>query len=122
MEAISAASTPANDVATMSALDFGPLTSIIRNGHFEFKANGKILIPETSNEVFVNHYAAFDATTDKSYAYALTGGKRFGEFKLDNPKLIETQVPMEFNIEWGTACTAKTCLKVVLVGTRVIKH
>jgi hypothetical protein len=77
----------------------------VRNGEFEFKANGTVLVPNTSNEVFN------------------TDGKNItkGLYVLDNPKLIKDQQPIEFNIEWGTNAAADTCMKAVLWGTSVIK-
>jgi hypothetical protein len=110
------------NVATISPINFGQISPVVRGGVFEFKVNGKILIPETSNEAFVNHYAETSDTTDKSYAYALQGTQRVGEFKLENPKLIETQVPMEFNLDWGVAAASNAFLKVILKGTRVFKY
>jgi|GEM_PF-257625 len=123
MEGVGGATT--ENVATISPINFGQISSIVRGGTFEFKVNSKILIPETSCEVFANNFAFTEKgeTTDKSYglAYSFNSGQRFGLFKLDNPKLIETQVPMELNIEWGIAGTTNSFLKVILVGTRVFK-
>ena len=124
MEGVGSGTT--ENVATISPINFGQISSIVRGGHFEFKVNGKILIPETSNEVFANHFAYTekDVTTDKSYglAYSLGGSNRFGMFKLDNPKFIDSQVNIDMNIDWGIAGTTNAFLKAILIGTRVFKY
>ena len=56
------------------------------------------------------------------YAYAMGSGSPVGYYKFDNPKLIETQTAMEFNIEWGANAPANTALFVCFHGSRVYKH
>jgi len=82
------------------------LPPFIRNGEFEFKANGTTLIPITSCEVF-------DTTGTV---------RQKGLFKLDNPKMIYDQQSMELNVEWGSNVPDNTFLRVILVGTAVTKY
>lgn len=88
------------------SVNFDVLTSVVRNGEFEFKANGTTLIPLTSCEVFDTY-----GTT-----------KRRGLFMLDNPKIIYDQQPIELNIEWEANAPANTFLKVILLETSVTKY
>ncbi len=87
-------------------VNFGVLPDFVRNGEFEFVANGSILIPSMSLEVF--------NTSGMSH--------RLGYFELVNPKMIETQQPMDFEIEWGANAPDKSYLKAVLYGTSVAKY
>jgi hypothetical protein len=87
-------------------VNYDVLTSIIRNGEFELKANGTTIIPPTSCEVF-------DTTGTN---------RRRGLFMLDNPKIINDQQPIEMNIEWGVNAPERTFLKVMLIGTSVTKY
>lgn len=124
MEGIGGGTT--EDAATISPVNFGQLSSAVRNGQFEFIANGKTLIPDMSNEVFVHAFEKNviedDTAPDYAYGYAISGKGRFGMYKLDNPKMIETQVAMELNIKWGVAAATNSFLKAVLVGSRIFKH
>ncbi len=88
-------------------VNFGILPDFIRNGEFEFVANGSILIPSMSCEVF--------NTTGKSDVSP-------GYFELVNPKMIETQQPMDFEIEWGINAPVNSYVKAVLIGTSVAKY
>lgn len=111
------------DAANVSAINWGQLSSKTRNGQFEMKANGKTIIPETSLEVFINTLEKNVIGAADAYAYGYAaGGQRPGYFRLANPKMIETQVAMEFNLEYGVASTANTFFKLVLVGSRVYKY
>jgi hypothetical protein len=77
----------------------------VRNGEFEFKANGTVLVPNTSCEVFQTE-----------------GKDNFkGLFVLDNPKIIRDQQSIEFNLEWAANAPENSFLKVILRGTAVIK-
>lgn len=82
------------------------LPDVIRNGEFEFKANGTTLVPITSCEVF-NTVGTM---------------RQKGYYKLDNPKIIYDQQAMELNVEWGSNAPADTFVKAMLVGTAVIKY
>ena len=86
--------------------NYDVLPDYIRNGEFEFKANGTTLIPLTSCEVF----NTAGSTRQK------------GLFKLDNPKIIYDQQSMELNIEWGKTAVDNQFLKAILVGTAVTKY
>jgi hypothetical protein len=105
------------NVATISAVEFGQIEKIIRGGHFEMKVNNKIIIPETSLEVFANNYFAVNATTDQSSAYAYNSAEKFGTFVLDNPKLLYSQLDIELFLDWGVAATSNGFLKVILKGS-----
>lgn len=92
--------------AKVEEAQFGLLTDSIKNGEFEFKANGTTLVPITSCEVF--------NTTGTT--------RQVGYYKLDNPKIIYDQQSMEMNIEWGANAPANSFLKLMLVGTAVTKY
>jgi len=96
----------ANDSATVESASFGILPQYLRNGEFEFKANGTTLIPSTSCEVFNT------TGTDRQEGY----------YKLDNAKIIFDQQAMELNIEWGQNAVAAQFIKAILVGTAVTKY
>lgn len=87
-------------------VNFALVPDFIRNGEFEFKANGAVLIPNTSLEVF--------NTKNNNRLVE-------GTYILDNPKLIRDQQTIEFNLEWGTNAPAQAYLKMILIGTTVVK-
>ena len=88
-----------------SRVNFDVVPDYIRDGEFEFKANGTILVPNTSCEVFQT-----------------TGKDTFrGLWILDNPKIIRDQQSIELNLEWAANAPENTFLKVILRGTAVIK-
>lgn len=89
-----------------SQVNYDILPDYIRNGEFEFKANGTTLVPSTSCEVF--------NTTNMTI--------RKGLFMMDNPKVILDQQAMELNIEWGANAPADVYMKAILVGTSVTKY
>lgn len=95
----------AEGTETAADVNFNIIPDYVRNGEFEFKANGTVLVPNTSNEAF------------------FTEGKDIfkGLYVLDNPKVIKDQQAIEFNLEWGTNAPANTYLKAILRGTSVIK-
>jgi hypothetical protein len=82
----------------------------IRNGEFEFKINGgKTITPaaRVSCEIFD------------------TGNRtdlRKGLWTLDNPKPVEAEQAMEFNIDFATAPVANTWAKAILIGASVIPY
>jgi hypothetical protein len=94
------------DTEDFKKINFGLLPDFIRNGEFEFVANGSILIPSMSLEVFN------------------TAGMphRQGYFELVNPKMIETQQPMDLELEWGENAPDRAFIKAVLYGTSVAKY
>ena len=96
----------AGDNETFQDVNFTVLPDYIRNGEFEFVANGSILIPSMSLEVFNTNGM----------------NKRSGYFELANPKMIETQQPMDFELEWGANAPARAYIKAVLYGTSVAKY
>ncbi|MBI4946682.1 MAG: hypothetical protein HY840_09805 [Bacteroidetes bacterium] len=89
-----------------SQVNYDILPDYIRNGEFEFKANGTTLVPSTSCEVF--------NTTNMNV--------RKGLFTMDNPKVILDQQAMELNIEWGANSVDNFYMKTILVGTSVTKY
>jgi len=90
---------------TAGTVNYDVIPDYVRNGEFEFKANGTVLIPNTSCEVFQ------------------TEGKDIfkGLFVLDNPKIIRDQQRIEFNVEWSANAPSNSYLKAILRGTAVIK-
>ena len=86
--------------------NYDVLPSIIRNGEFEFKANGTTIVPITSLEVFNTNGT----------------NRQRGYYKLDNPKMIYDQQSMELNLEWGSNALADTFVKAILIGTAVTKY
>ena len=82
----------------------------IRNGDFEFKINGgKNITPAARVSC-----ETFD-----------TGGRtdiRKGLLKLENPKLVEAEQGLEFNIDFAAAPAANTWLKAILVGSSVAPY
>lgn len=112
--------------ANVAETAFGPLQKQIRSGQFEFKANGQTLIPECNNEVFCGSYGATltdaNSTNGYSYAYGLPSGSPVGYYELENPKLIEPQKKMEFNVEWAESSTQYTFLMLIFHGTRIYAH
>ena len=91
---------------TIMATSFGKLESFpaIANGESNLKANKKIIMPETSNNLF---------KTDAIHTIPL------GYYKLANPRLIQDDIQIEFTVELGTmtGVLAHTQLFVGLHGT-----
>ncbi len=112
------------DSSNAAAALWQPIPDVLRLGQFEFKGNGKTLIPWHSMEVFARNYTHTHADTvnQLGYAYALPSGSPVGYYKFDNPKLIETQTAMELNLEWGANAAEFTALFVCFHGSRVYKH
>lgn len=90
---------------TVHDVNFGVIPDYLRNGEFEFIANGTNLIQNASNELF--------NTTGQTIP--------IGHYRLDNPKLIKDQQTIEFNLEWGSNAPAKTYVKAILRGTIIVK-
>jgi len=86
-------------------VNYDVIPDYVRNGEFDFKANGTVLVPNTSCEVFNTQ-----------------GKDTFqGLFVLDNPKIVRDQQGIELNIEWAINAPTNTYLKCILRGTAVIK-
>lgn len=90
---------------TATDVNFNIIPDYLRNGEFEFIANGTNLIQSASNELF--------NTTGLQVP--------IGNYRLDNPKLIKDQQTIELNMEWGSNAPANTYLKAILRGTIIIK-
>lgn len=90
---------------TVHDVNFSVIPDYLRNGEFEFIANGTNLIQNASNELFN------------------TSGQTIpvGHYRLDNPKLIKDQQTIEFNLEWGANAPAGTYVKAILRGTIIVK-
>lgn len=86
-------------------VNFNTLPDYIRNGEFELKAQGTVLIPATSLEMFY------------------TEGKNVvkGCYQLSNPKIIRDQHTIELNLEWGANAPDRAWVKAILRGTSVVK-
>lgn len=91
---------------TAANVDYNIIPDFIRNGEFEFKANGTTLIPSTSCDVF----NTMNMTVRK------------GLLTMDNPKVILDQQAIELNIEWGVNAAPDTYMKAILIGTSVTKY
>lgn len=117
----------------VGVLDFGLIETALRNGEFEFKGNGKTLIPPHSMQAFANQFLV-KHSVDSSGAYdqstAVVGmgitsigeNTRPGLLKLANPKMIQSQVSMEFNAYWASAATTNAYVKLGMIGTRIINY
>lgn len=86
-------------------IDFERIPGYIRNGEFEFIANGTTMMQADLMEIFNNEKE----------------GEIVGRFNLDNPKLIRDQQAIEFNMEWSFNAPEGTYARVILLGTSVIK-
>ncbi len=86
-------------------VNFARIPDFIRNGEFEFLANGATMIQASGMEVF---------NVEKE-------GEFIGQYNLDNPKLIKDQQAIELNMEWGFNAPEGTWARVYLIGTTVIK-
>ena len=82
----------------------------IRNGDFEFKINGgKAITPSSRVSCEV-----FDSSNRNDI--------RKGMWVLDNPKPVEAEQAIEFNIDFATAPVANTWAKAILVGSSVVPY
>ncbi|CAN0068485.1 unnamed protein product [Chrysoparadoxa australica] len=90
---------------TATDVNFNIIPDYLRNGEFEFIANGTNLIQSASNELF--------NTTNLQVPV--------GNYRLDNPKIIKDQQTIELNLEWGSNAPQNTYLKAILRGTIIIK-
>lgn len=86
-------------------LHFDVIPDYLRNGEFEIKANGAVLVPNSAMSIF----DSYPKTLDK------------GLYILDNPKILKDQHPIELNLEWAVNAPTDTYIKVILRGTAVIK-
>jgi hypothetical protein len=95
----------AGEGETAKDVNFTVVPDYLRNGEFEFIANGATLIQNASTELF--------NTTGQVIPV--------GHYRLDNPKLIKDQQTIEFNLEWGANAPTGTFVKAILRGTVIIK-
>lgn len=93
----------------LKIVQFDTIESVpaLANGEFKLKANKKQLVSDTSNRYFVT--SGFD-NVPKGY------------YKLANPRLIQDDIDIEFELELGTVSgiTANTVIFVGLQGTATI--
>jgi hypothetical protein len=96
-----------NDDVKVTTFDSIEGNGALVNGEFRLKANKKQLVSDTSNRKFVTN------------GFSLTPK---GYFKLDNPRLIQDDVDIEFEVELGTVTgvPANAVLYVGLKGTATI--
>ena len=92
------------DGESFGDVNFGVLPDYLRNGEFEFNANGTTLI-QNPCELF--------NTANQNVPV--------GHYVLDNPKMINDQKTIEFNLEWGTNAPVRTYIKAIMRGTIIIK-
>jgi hypothetical protein len=100
------ASAGVDDVKTAAFTNI-KVVGAIANGEFKLKANKKQLVSDTSNRNFV---------TSATQLYPE------GYYKLSNPRLIQDDIDIEFEIELGTIFNipVNTVIFVGLVGTATI--
>ncbi len=123
----------AETAAVAGIVEYGIIEKNLRNGTFEIRGNGKTLVPPHGTQVFATQIAkvkTFDNTGDLSATTGIVGGastivgenSRPGLMKLANPKMIESQVQIDFNLIWGVAPATNTFVKLSLIGSRVINY
>jgi hypothetical protein len=105
-----------NSLSDAAALEFTQIAKELRNGTFEFKANSKTIVPLSSTEAFVNHRNVVSGTGTT----APIGTGFVGHYKLSSPQLIETQAPIEFNLEFAAAPVNYTFVKLILIGSAIV--
>lgn len=101
------AASQSNDDIKVTAFDTISSVPALANGSFKLKSNKKQLVSETSNRKFVND------------GYTLLPK---GYFKLANPRLIQDDVEIEFEVDLGTVTgiNPNAVLYVGLDGTATI--
>ena len=92
---------------TVQLTPYGTIPAPLRNGSFVHKANGKFIVPEMGSQ-------CFDKTnrTDVDLGY----------YRMENPKLIEPQVSIAFDVKWRgllTGFAANPSAKIVFHGSVV---
>jgi hypothetical protein len=105
--------------AVAAAGVWGTLPDSISFGQFELKVENKTLIPDHSMRVFKKSQNVALTTSGATH---LTETAGIGYWELANPKLIPSQVSIEFNVEWGLAAAQYAGLAVILHGTRAYKN
>ncbi|MFY9308091.1 MAG: hypothetical protein WAQ28_03470 [Bacteroidia bacterium] len=89
--------------ATLSSTAFGDIAAAIANGEFEIKADGKLVMPRQSCEIFKR------GTAEKA-----------GLYKLENPKLIEPEKVLECEVTFSEASVANTNIRLAFKGSVVV--
>jgi hypothetical protein len=87
---------------------FDTIEKGIANGDFTFRANGKYLMPKDQS------CSVFDTSNRTDIENGL--------FKFANPKWIEPQVDIDFDIRFSQALTNDTNIRLVLVGATVMPY
>ena len=101
---------PTVGTSNVQIASYGTLPAPLRNGSFVFKANGKFIVPEMSANVY-----------DKTNRTDVD----LGFFKMENPKLIEPQVSIAFDVKWRgllTGFAAVPAAKVIFHGSVVAPY
>jgi hypothetical protein len=98
--------TEAIDSATLAAQEYGVIAGGLRNAQWTFEVNDKVLIPQQSAQVFVT--SGLDVPA--------------GVFPLTNPKIIEDDVRINFEVRSKVAMPARTVVKLILYGTVTIPN
>ncbi|MDO9186938.1 MAG: hypothetical protein Q7W13_13070 [Bacteroidia bacterium] len=97
-------------ISVIGAVDtaFGIAGKEILNGQVEFKAGTKYLLPnECGNKIF-------DTTNQTDITT--------GTYRLANPKWLEPQQQIEFNLSLSQAAPVNTFIRVELIGSAVIPY
>lgn len=95
------------DALKVTSFDTINATGALANGEFKLKANKKQLVSDISNRVFIT-----DSFSQVPKGY----------YKLSNPRLIQDDIDIEFEIELGTitGLDPNAVIYVGLVGTATI--
>lgn len=95
-------------LAGAAAAAFGTAELGILNGQVEFKCGSKYILPnEIGNHIF--------NTTGLTMVTP-------GTYRLNNPKWLEPQQQMEFNLAFSQALAANTHVRLELIGTSVAPY
>lgn len=93
------------DASSINGAFTDPFPAELLNGEWELELNGKKIFEKQPVRRFFDGY------------YGYNTGKPFGLYVLNNPKMIEPQTPIEFNV--STPQETKGFLKVFFEGTSV---
>jgi hypothetical protein len=92
------------DASSLNA-SFGVIPIAVSNGDFEFKANGKYLMPKDTSLAIFN-------TTNRTDVDQ-------GVYELDSPKWIEPQIDIIMDLRFSENTVANTNLKFLMIGQTV---
>lgn len=85
-------------------IDFGAIDKSVRNGYITIKANGRTVVEKASMELF-----------------RTPSNEVVGLYYLSNPKMVQPNMQLECEIEWGAAAPADSFIKATLWGAGLEK-